>query len=79
MRFFAINAQIWVVITEKKKTVPEDGLDYVSMRQGATRLMSRGNIEHSLTFAIPRKQEVIRSKPMAKPPWGGMPFLKVSR
>ena len=35
---------------------------------GATRLMSRGNIEHSLTLAMPRKHAVIRSKPMAKPP-----------
>ena len=35
---------------------------------GATRLMSLGNIEHSLTLAMPRKQAVIRSRPMAKPP-----------
>ena len=46
-----------------KKTAPKDGLHY-----GATRLMSLGNIEHSLTLAMPRKQAVMRSRPMAKPP-----------
>ncbi len=29
--------------------------------------MSRGNIEHSLTLAMPKKHAVIRSRPMAKP------------
>ena len=46
-----------------KKTAPKDGLDY-----GATRLISRGNIEHSFTLAIPKKHAVIRSRPIAKPP-----------
>ncbi len=36
--------------------------------QGATLLISLGNIEHSLTLAMPRKQAVMRSRPMAKPP-----------
>ncbi len=36
--------------------------------QGATLLISLGNMEHSLTLAMPRKQAVMRSRPMAKPP-----------
>ena len=52
----------------KKKEEKDDFFFPPNFYQGATRLMSRGNIEHSFTFAMPRKQAVMRSRPMAKPP-----------
>ena len=44
------------------------GCRVISSYYGATRLMSRGNIDASFTFAMFKKQAVIRSRPIAKPP-----------
>ena len=56
--------------TKERKKTPrrKKSLRRDSFYQGATLLISRGNMEHSLTLAMPRKQAVIRSRPMAKPP-----------
>ena len=56
---------------EEKKTKKEEKDDFFfppNFSQGATLLISLGNMEHSLTLAMPRKQAVMRSRPMAKPP-----------
>jgi serine/threonine protein phosphatase 1 len=41
--------------------------------QGVMRLRSRGKIDASRTFPSPRIWAVMRSSPMARPPWGGTP------
>ena len=46
---------------------------------GRTRLRSRGNRQASFTLARPRIFCVSRSRPMAKPPCGGQPYLKIDR
>ncbi len=51
-----------------KKEEKDDFFFPPNFSQGATLLMSLGNMEHSLTLAMPRKQAVMRSRPMAKPP-----------
>ena len=53
---------------DKKKEEKDDFFFPPNFSQGATLLISLGNIEHSLTLAMPRKQAVMRSRPMAKPP-----------
>ena len=61
---YAERAQTPQVPTLQTKKKRPEGLYFY----GATLLMSLGNIEHSFTFAMPRKQAVMRSRPMAKPP-----------
>lgn len=51
----------------------------LSATYGVIRFRSRGKREASRTFSSPKRRAVSRSRPMAKPPWGGIPNLKTSR
>src|SRR5690349_5709167 len=46
---------------------------------GVSLFKSLGNVVASLTFGIPVSCISKRSRPMANPPSGGMPYLKASR
>ena len=46
---------------------------------GLVRLRSLGNSVASFTLKSPRTFCVRRSIPIANPPWGGQPYLKIER
>ncbi len=51
--------------------------EMVDELQGLTLFLSLGKRLASFTFARPRIFCVSRSQPMANPPWGGQPYLKM--
>jgi hypothetical protein len=53
--------------------------DIPGAHHGVSRLMSRGKSAACLTLARDSNCLANRSKPMAIPPWGGMPYLKHCR
>ncbi len=46
---------------------------------GTNRWVSRGNSAAILTLSKPKRRAVRRSKPIPKPPWGGIPYRWICR
>jgi hypothetical protein len=74
VRLYAATCQatVWVSELRGGGTVVFQGLSR-SISQGLSRSISRGNAVTRGILAAPVRRAVQRSRPMAKPPWGGMP------
>jgi len=49
----------------------------INIHYGSRRVTSRGNMVVSRTFCSSNNRMVSRSRPIPRPPWGGIPYLNI--